>query len=137
MDIKITVEAPELAAAINNLAAALKENGVPAAKTAPVPTATQKATPAQTSPVPTTDTPPAVPTAAAVPPTTPATIPTAPPPQYTHEQIMKAGAALIDNGKIAELQNLIKSFGVVKVMDLKQEQLGTFATELRKPGAKI
>ena len=56
---------------------------------------------------------------------------------YTIDQIMKAGAALMDAGKINELRKLIDSFGVEAVTNLKPEQLGAFATELRKLGAKI
>ena len=50
---------------------------------------------------------------------------------------MKAGATLMDAGKIQELRNLIKAFNVDAVTSLKAEQLGAFATELRKLGAQI
>ena len=50
---------------------------------------------------------------------------------------MAAGATLMDAGKVTELINLLHSFGVQAVMDLKPEQLGAFATEMRKLGAKI
>lgn len=50
---------------------------------------------------------------------------------------MTAGAALIDAGKINELMGLLNTFGVQAVTHLKQEQLGAFATELRKLGAQI
>lgn len=50
---------------------------------------------------------------------------------------MTAGAALIDAGKINELMGLLNAFGVQAVTQLKQEQLGAFATELRKLGAQI
>ena len=36
-----------------------------------------------------------------------------------------------------DLMNLLHSFGVQAVMDLKPEQLGAFATALRDMGAKI
>ena len=58
-------------------------------------------------------------------------------PQYTTEQIMQAGAALMDAGKIQELTNLLQSFGVQAVMQLKPEQLDAFAVKLRDLGAKI
>jgi hypothetical protein len=58
-------------------------------------------------------------------------------PAFTREQIMTAGAALIDAGKINELMGLLNGFGVQAVTHLKQEQLGAFATELRKLGAQI
>ena len=128
MEIKVTIEAPELASAINNLAAALMKKGriepviaveEPQVSKNPAPNATS---PAEEKVAPNVA-PPSVPIASA--------------PQYTVEQIMKAGAALMDAGKINELRNLISSFGVDAVTNLKQEQLGAFATELRKLGAKI
>ena len=71
--------------------------------------------------------------------TTPAqsVVPTAPPPSYTHDQIAKAGAALIDAGKMPELLGLLAKFDTQAVTQLKQEHLGSFATELRKLGAQI
>lgn len=39
--------------------------------------------------------------------------------------------------KVNELINLLHSFGVQAVMDLKPEQLGAFATAMRELGAKI
>jgi ABC-type hemin transport system substrate-binding protein len=50
---------------------------------------------------------------------------------------MKAGAALMDAGKANELIALLQAFGVQAVTLLKPEQLGAFATELRKLGAQI
>lgn len=67
----------------------------------------------------------------------PTTIPLASAPQYTIEEIMKAGATLMDAGKIQELRSLIKAFNVDAVTSLAPEQLGAFATELRKLGAQI
>lgn len=64
-------------------------------------------------------------------------VPVAPPPSYTREQIMVAGAALVDAGKMQDLLNLLSTFGVRAVTELKQEQLGAFATEMRKLGAQI
>ena len=71
-----------------------------------------------------TDTPtPAVPVAAA--------------PIYTHDQIMAAGAALISAGKMPELIGLLSNYGVQAVQQLKPDQLGAFATDLRKLGATL
>lgn len=64
-------------------------------------------------------------------------VPLAQPPQYTVEQVMKAGGALMDAGRVDDLSNLLRSFGVAAVSDLKPEQLGAFATALRGLGAKI
>lgn len=131
-EINVTVNAPELAEALNNLAAALKGAKLePAAsktgkadKPAPVPPADYMP-PADTAPAPVTPAP------------APAPVPVAPAPTYSRDQIMTAGAALIDAGKINELMGLLNSFGVQAVTQLKQDQLGAFATELRKLGAQI
>ena len=74
--------------------------------------------------------PPVNPTAAGVPtgaPTAPtgaqayqAGVPVAPGPQYTVDQIMQAGATLMDAGRVDELVNLLHTFGVQAVTDLKQ-----------------
>lgn len=152
-EINVTVNAPELAEALNNLAAAL--NGAkpePAAsktgkadKPAPVPPADYMP-PADTAPAPATPAPAVTPAPAPAPapvqaPVTPAPapapVPVAPAPTYNRDQIMTAGAALIDAGKINELMGLLNSFGVQAVTQLKQDQLGAFATELRKLGAQI
>lgn len=80
---------------------------------------------------------PVAPTAPTAPPAQTTGIPLAPAPQYTVDQIMQAGATLMDAGKVNELMNLLHSFGVQAVMDLKPEQLGAFATAMRELGAKI
>ncbi len=150
-EINVTVNAPELAEALNNLAAALKGAKLePAAsktgkadKPAPVPPADYMP-PADTAPAPATPAPAVTPAPAPAPvqaPVTPAPapapVPVAPAPTYNRDQIMTAGAALIDAGKINELMGLLNSFGVQAVTQLKQDQLGAFATELRKLGAQI
>ena len=150
-EINVTVNAPELAEALNNLAAALKgAKPEPAAskagkadKPAPVPPADYMP-PADTAPAPATRAPAVTPAPAPAStpapvqaPVTPAPVPVAPAPTYNRDQIMTAGAALIDAGKINELMGLLNSFGVQAVTQLKQDQLGAFATELRKLGAQI
>lgn len=127
-EINVTVNAPELAEALNNLAAALK-----GAK--PEPAASKAGKADKPAPVPPADYMPPADTAPA--PATPAPVPVAPAPTYSRDQIMTAGAALIDAGKINELMGLLNSFGVQAVTQLKQDQLGAFATELRKLGAQI
>ena len=129
LEIKVTIEAPELASAINNLAAALSRKS----RDEPVPPVTEK----ESDPVPTPQAPEPAPTSQSVPTTPAPSVPVASAPQYTIEQIMKAGATLMDAGKIDELRKLIDSFGIEAVTNLKPEQLGAFATELRKLGAKI
>lgn len=135
LEVKIIIEATELANAINNFATAMGD----AKKPISAPTA------APTTPI-THATTPVIPVAqmAAPAPATNATVnypspgvPLAQPPKYTKDQIMTAGAMLMDAGKANELMNLLHSFGVQAVMDLKPEQLGAFATALRDLGAKI
>jgi hypothetical protein len=75
----------------------------------------------------------ATPNPAAAPPV----VPTATAPTYNRNQIMTAGAALIDAGNLKELLGLLNAFEVQAVTQLKQEQLGAFATELRKLEAQI
>ena len=182
-EVRVTISAPELAQAINNLAAALvgvkPQQAAPAPQQAPapVPQAAPMQAPApmpqQTAPVqpqqtqgyaPANPTPAATsaasaPTAAPVAPMAllyqpaPAAYPSQPPmpqqpapptgvpvtaaPQYTIDQIMKAGATLMDAGRVDDLMNLLHNFGVSAVTELKPEQTGAFATALRGLGAKI
>jgi len=162
-EVKITISAPELAQAINNLAAALMgakpQQAAPAIQqTAPAPVPQPQAaqmqqpvpapqgyapanpTPAATSAVTAQTNAPVAPQAGPTfaPPSNPPTgVPVTAPPQYTIDQIMKAGATLMDAGRVDDLMNLLHSFGVMAVTDLKPEQLGAFATALRQLGAKI
>lgn len=118
IEIKISgADTKEALQDLHALAAATKPVAAPAA--APVPVPVQPPAPA---PVPVAA-PPVVPVAAA--------------PAYDRDQIMTAGAALIDAGKINELMGLLTAFGVQAVTQLKSEQLGAFATELRKLGAQL
>ena len=135
LEVKIMIEAPELVNAINNLATAVsgvKTNCItentsePVSPSAPLTTSV----PASAPPV-----QPVIPTNTANIPAP--NVPLAQAPKYTVEQIMSAGAMLMDAGKVNELMNLLHSFGVQAVVDLKPEQLGAFATALRELGAKI
>lgn len=136
LEMKLTIEAPELANALNNLAAALGARPFPTAQQAPAAASTQpqpvvpQQAPAPVAPMP-------APATTAQPNTPVAGVPLAQPPKYTVDQIMAAGAQLMDAGKVNDLMNLLHSFGVQAVMDLKPEQLGAFATALRDMGAKI
>ena len=146
-EVRVLIESPQLAEAINNLAAAIGsakqiQQAAPAQIPAPVPK------PAPTDVTVTVNPPfaqPGVPVAPAQHvPSAPApgnvpvpNVPLAEPPKYTVDQIMAAGATLMDAGKVNELINLLHSFGVQAVMDLKPEQLGAFATAMRELGAKI
>lgn len=69
----------------------------------------------------------------------PAVAPVAAAPAYTVEQIGKAGADLVsqDAAKLPELLALLQKYGAQAIIQLKPEQLGAFATELRGLGAKL
>lgn len=130
----ITIEAPEMVAAIRELATALGNhraqqtastvNTVP--QQTPV-TPISNAVPQQTPVALTVNTVPqqasaAVPTATAT---------------YTIDQLAYAASPLIDAGKLPELQALLGQFGVNILTELPAEQYGAFATALRGLGAKI
>lgn len=149
MEMKITVTMPDLAAAICKLAAAITPpdintltpdelRGVPAPPVAaPAPAAPVNPTPAApvaapvapTAPVPTEQ--PTAPVAQA-PAAVPVTAPT-----YTLDQIARAGASLVDAGKMEQLLALLARYGVAAVTQLQPDQFGVFATELRALGAQI
>lgn len=151
MEMKIKIEVPDLAAAICKLAAAItppdintltpdEPRGIPAAApvapvAAPAPAAPVNPTPAPVAPVaPTAPVPteqPAAPVAQA-PAAVPVTAPT-----YTLDQIARAGASLVDAGKMEQLLALLARYGVAAVTQLQPDQFGVFATELRALGAQI
>lgn len=163
MEMKITVEAPDLAASILKLAEAIASGPdpallvpdeplpvsgyptTPAPAPAPAPAApvspapvnpTQTPAPSP-SPMPVTSAPTAGPTSAA-PGSTPApAVPVTSAPAYTLDQISRAGASLVDAGKMQQLLELLGRYGVQAVTQLKPEQYGAFATELRALGAQI
>lgn len=165
MEMKITVEAPDLAASILKLAKAIASGPdpdiltpdeplpvasyptVPAPAPAPAaPVSPAPVTPTQT-PAPTATPPVAAPSSAPVPTAgqtsaapgnTPApTVPVTGAPTYTLDQISRAGASLVDAGKMQQLLELLGRYGVQAVTQLQPEQYGAFATELRALGAQI
>lgn len=164
LELKITIAAPDLAAAINNLAAALDgknphtvcnqygtdnkhidnvgtinmgmggkaQPATPAAPVNPTPAPTVptqatgaplSATPAQTvAPVANVPVASAVPTGA---------------PTYTLDMIARAGAALVDAGKMDALCGLLAKYGVDALTALDPAQYGNFANDLRALGAQV
>lgn len=97
-------------------------------QTAPVQTAPMQTAPVQTPPVQAVPIQ-TVPVQTAVPTSTVA---------YTMDDLARAGMSLMDCGKQAELQKLLKeSFGVDALPQLPKEQYGAFATALREMGAQI
>lgn len=88
---------------------------------------TQPVTPvAPTQPV--TPTQPATPTTPAVPVSEKT---------YTLEDIQRASAALVQGGKIAQLQALLQQFNAISLAHLSQDNFGAFALKLRELGADI
>lgn len=163
MEMKITVEAPDLAASILKLAKAIASGPDPDILTPdePLPVASYPTAPAPApapapaapvSPAPVTPTQTPAPTAtppvaapaptagqtSAAPGNTPApTVPVTGAPTYTLDQISRAGASLVDAGKMQQLLELLGRYGVQAVTQLLPEQYGAFATELRALGAQI
>ena len=60
-----------------------------------------------------------------------------PAPALAIEDLMRAAAALRDEGKLQAVTGLFPQFGVKKLSDLKENQLNEFAAHLRKMGASI
>ena len=152
------IEAPELAAALNNLADALKNRAVaavasPGAAIQPAPEMPVQAAAAPAAPIPEASPTPVapapapvapVPTPAPAAPSAPAPIPAAAPAPapatekvYTFDDITAAGSQLLDQGKMTQLMELLKGYGVQAVTQLKPEQYASVAAGLRQLGAKI
>lgn len=162
MKIKIEADAAVLKA-IDKLTTALEKNAVnisvpqdipaPVAPVAapvtpapvpPVTTPPASVVPTQSTPAPVaTPTPAQAPAAPAAPaqtaaPINPApTVPVTTAPTYTLDQIAKAGASLVDAGKMEQLLALLAKYGVQAVTQLQPDQYGVFATELRTLGAQL
>lgn len=148
-EIKITLNIPGLPEAINNLADAIRGNGV-SVPTGSAPVAVGATQPDAKADIPQT---PVNPTQAvqqnteAVTPATAVTpsAPTAPAPSetaavnYTIEQLSVAGAALCEQGKMAQLIALLGKYGVQAVTQLKPtpDVLNAFAAELKALGANL
>lgn len=154
-EFKIIVEIPGLAEAISNLAAALSAGQVhtvcnqhgtnnhhienvgtvnmdaPAAKENP----TTEAALVQTAQTSSTVAPTPAPDPA------PAAAPSAPAPSdakaLTMDDLGRAGATLIDAGKMPQLIALLGKYGVQAVTQLKPEQFNAFADEMRALGANF
>ena len=143
----IQIEAPDLVAALTQLAAAIHPSAqtlnIPRPQVAvPAPAAPVPVAVAAPAPVPVTPQPPVtgsvVPPAPAVPAAPPApAVPVAGAPAYTLDQLAKAGAALVDAGKMESLMALLAKYGVQAVTQLPPAQYGAFATELRQMGGVI
>ncbi|MEC1177647.1 hypothetical protein P9B03_04050 [Metasolibacillus meyeri] len=159
MNITLTIQAPGLEKAMDNLAMALQGGSIsqtqpmqqpaqpmqqmppvqnaPVQQTAPV----QNAPVQQTAPVQQPPVQPSQPAPQAAPVQQPPVQPTQAVPisnvTYTMEQLAVAATQLMDQGKRNEITQLLATFGVQALTALPQEQYGAFATSLRGLGANI
>lgn len=153
-EMKITIESPALVEAMNNLASAIVSGmtvKVPEVKAVAQPIQNQQTaptqevpqTPVQTQPimnVPTAAPAPTAPTQAPVQQTSVA--PTQPAQQaaktpITLEAISRAGAALVDQGKMQQIMGLLSKYGVQAITQLQPNTYEAFAAEMRTLGAQI
>lgn len=136
MKIKIEADAAVLKA-IDKLTTALEKSAVnifvPQDTPAPV---APVATPAPVA-IPTPAPAPAAPAQTAAPTNPAPAVPVTTAPTYTLDQIAKAGASLVDAGKMEQLLALLAKYGVQAVTQLQPDQYGVFATELRTLGAQL
>jgi hypothetical protein len=166
-EVKVTVAIPGLPEAISALASAVSKSPAPAqaapatlvvtdpaghapvaqdpvapvSAPAPVPVAS-----AMSAPAPVATAPASVPVQAPEPaqtvtpapaPTTPNITPDNAGAQLTVEDIGRAGATLVDMGKMPQLLALLAQYGVQAVTQLQPAQLAPFADGLRALGAKF
>lgn len=142
-EIKMTIEIPGLPEALNALAGSIGgQAGIVTFGTATAPKAvdipvapavnpTTAPAPAQNAPI--------SPTAAPTPAPAPVqTAPVAPAEKsYTLDELSHAGAALIDQGKMPQLCELLRRYGVQAVTQLPKEAYVPFAGELKALGAQL
>lgn len=159
MEIKVTVELPGMPEAINRLADAISgvhgaqipaaklleekpvSNNTPAVPNDPAPVPNNPAPvpnnvtafPTQTV-APTPNVAPAT-ASPAIAPTVPASTPVGR--EYKLDELAKAAAVLMDNGKMAELAALVQKYGVPSLMQLNKAHFAAFAEDLKALGAVL
>ena len=138
MDINVTIKCPDLPLAAAVLAKAIlreeyPENNPTVSSQDTVPTAPALVNPTPSSPVMTTPSP------AQIVPMAPAAVPTTPAPQITGDMVAKAGADLIaaNPAAMGPLNALLQKYGVGCAQELRPDQIGPFATEMRALGARV
>ena len=62
---------------------------------------------------------------------------TAAPREYTLEQLQVAAAGLTGSGKMPQVMDILRGFGIQAMTELRKEQYGAFAAALREAGAQI
>ena len=157
MELKITVLLPGMPEAINRLADAISGNQIPAQAPAklieekpfanhPHEGETSNSTPAVPNNVTAFPTHTVVPTSSAAsvtasPVVAPAAV-TAPAStpvgrEYNLDELARAAAVLMDNGKMAELAALVQKYGVPSLMQLDKSHFNAFAEDLKRLGAVL
>ena len=164
LEIRISIECKDLADAIGGLAAAVKGVAViPPKAEAPAVPAELEATPkaealmmnppvqpvapvapapaapvAPVAPAPAAPVQPAAPAPVAPAPVAPvAPAPVAAPVAVDMATISRAGAGLIDQGKMADVLAILKRYGIQAITQLQESQYAAFAADLRALGAAI
>jgi len=131
-EIKVIVDAPELSAALNNLAAAINNStgAINAAKAITDVTVSGVVDAA----VPTEAVQPVASTEAVA---QPVAEPTQPEKVYTLDDLSRAGAELIDQGKMPKLLDLLARYNVQALTQLDPRTYADVAEELKALGAKL
>ena len=178
LEIKVTIDAPALAEAINNLAGAVRagvavqeQPAMPAQNAVQPVQAPQDITPAPTAPAPVQPTQDAQAGVSAAPQSQPQqtapvaqsqSVAPAPQPQpqtapvvqpqpqpqapvqqatqaaaITLDDLSRAGAALIDQGKMQQVMATIQKYGVLTITQIPQSQYSALAADLRALGAAL
>ena len=133
-EVKVTVEAPALTEAINNLAGAMAARHVDNVVTMPTVVQDEPAPAEDAQPAPVEDAQPAL--VENVQPA-PDSEPAAEAKSYTVEEISDAGAALVDQGKMAQLCDLLARYGVQAITQLDPGTYPAFVADLKALGAKL
>ena len=158
-EVKVTIESPALVEAMNNLASAIVSGmtvKVPEVKAVAQPVQNQQTapaaltqevpqTPVQTQPIMNVPTAAPAPTAPIQAPVQQTTVAPAQPAQQaataktpiTLEAISRAGAALVDQGKMQQIMGLLNKYGVQAITQLQPNTYEAFAAEMRTLGAQI
>lgn len=165
IEVKVTVEIPGLPEAINSLASAISAGATVTAPAKPAevkqpidfaaahpypgtgaqaPAANPSQAPAASAPAPMPVAAPAalvMATAAPAPAVSPSnpvvSVATPAPVAITVEDLGRAGAGLIDAGKMPQLMDLLGKYGVQAITQLQPGQIGPFAAEMQALGAKF
>ena len=164
MELKITVLLPGMPEAINRLADAISGNQIPAQAPAkligekpfanhPHEGETSNSTPAvPNNPAPVPNNVTAFPTQSVAPTSSVASVTASPVVapaavtapastpvgrEYNLDELARAAAVLMDNGKMAELAALVQKYGVPSLMQLDKSYFNAFAEDLKRLGAVL